>query len=229
MIRKFWFWISFLLLLLFGITTYAQDNNWEQLTPMQPKEVQVTTSPLTPMESRDVQVTASPWSTPSENLAPIPINAQQKCLWIGKAWAKQGTWNLWSIVPTCKCPEKTKSIDWYCMDCDHEWVCCGIKLNTEVPFIGNCIRTQKTDKNPGITQEEAFPTLMGWLMKILMTVIVLGWFIAILIAWVMITSSGGTENRAKQGRDLIIKVVIAFALLWASGVILRLINPNFFG
>ncbi len=203
MIRKFWFWISFLLLLLFGITTYAQENNWELLTPMQPKEVQASVSP-------------------------IPSDAQKRCSW-GKAWSFAWTWNSWSIIATCKCPPKTKSIDWYCMDCDHEWVCCGIKLNTEVPFIGNCIRTQKTDKNPGITQEEAFPTLMGWLMKILMTVIVLGWFIAILIAWVMITSSGGTENRAKQGRDLIIKVVIAFALLWASGVILRLINPNFFG
>jgi len=32
-----------------------------------------------------------------------------------------------------------------------------------------------------------------------------------------------------EGKKMIIKVVIGIALLGASGVILRLINPNFFG
>jgi hypothetical protein len=45
----------------------------------------------------------------------------------------------------------------------------------------------------------------------------------------MISSGGASEEHAKKGKDLITHVVIALALLGASGVILRVINPNFFG
>jgi len=40
---------------------------------------------------------------------------------------------------------------------------------------------------------------------------------------------GADESQHKKGKDLIRHVFIALALLGASGVILRLINPNFFG
>jgi hypothetical protein len=44
----------------------------------------------------------------------------------------------------------------------------------------------------------------------------------------MIASSGGEVKRATEGKALIGKVIIAIALLWTSGIILKLINPNFF-
>lgn len=168
----------------------------------------------------------------------------------------------------CNCPDNTKRIDdKWCRPCSEEDVCCGIKLNTNVPFIGNCIELSKWDiacktdadcswgdtcvfneenyKNDGndiwicisqkesdqttVTDKTAFPVLMWWLTKILVTIIILAGFIGILAGGVMISSSGGSDEGAKKGKDLIIRVIIALALLGASGVILRLINPNFFG
>lgn len=146
----------------------------------------------------------------------------------------------WEVVWIfCKCPDNTKNIDGVCTSCSAEWVCCGIKLNTNVPFIGNCIELSKkswdtpegeTDPNETrVTDKTAFPRLMWWLTKILVTIIILAGFIGILAGWVMISASGGDDSRASEWRKLIIRVVIALALLGASGVILRLINPNFFG
>lgn len=138
------------------------------------------------------------------------------------------------LVRICKCPETTKPIDWVCVPCTDPWVCCGIELNTNVPFIGNCIKLSKnkaTTETPGettVTEETAFPILMGSLTKILVTIIILIGFIGILIGWVMITASWGSDSGASKGKELIGRVIIALALLGASGVILRLINPNFF-
>jgi hypothetical protein len=36
-------------------------------------------------------------------------------------------------------------------------------------------------------------------------------------------------GKASEGKKMITNVIIGIALLGASGVILRLINPNFFG
>lgn len=141
-------------------------------------------------------------------------------------------------VGICDCPDWTKRIDKeWCVSCSKEWVCCGIQLNTNVPFIGNCIELSKwssesesNDPNESkVTEKTAFPVLMGGLTKILVTIIILMWFIGILAGGVMISASWGDETRATEGKKLIGKVVIALALLGASGVILRLINPNFFG
>jgi cytochrome bd-type quinol oxidase subunit 2 len=71
--------------------------------------------------------------------------------------------------------------------------------------------------------------LMWWLTKILVTVILLTSFIAIIAAWVMMTASGSSDTWASNWKKLIWSVITALALLWASWVILRLINPNFFG
>ncbi len=50
----------------------------------------------------------------------------------------------------------------------------------------------------------------------------------ILAGGVMIASAGDNSGRAGEGKKLIVGVIIGFAVLGASGVILRLINPNFF-
>lgn len=144
-------------------------------------------------------------------------------------WAKRSS--LW----LCKCPEWKKEIDKKCLPCSAENVCCGIQLNTSIPFIWDCIEFDKKESTENqsteemiVTQEEAFPTLMGYLIKILVTIIMLWSFIAILAGGVMISAAWSDDQKAAKWRKLIINVAIAIALLWASWVILRLINPNFF-
>lgn len=109
--------------------------------------------------------------------------------------------------------------------------CSGIKLNTDVPFIGNCIyfgKTEGTGDNKKISQLDAFPYLISGLMKIVMTAILVISFVLIVVAGVMISASGISPNAYKTGMKLIEKVAIGIALLGASGVILKIINPNFF-
>ncbi len=109
--------------------------------------------------------------------------------------------------------------------------CVGTLLNTNVPFVGQCITLAKdwaSWDGTVVTEETAFPVLMGSLTKMMVTVILLISFVAILAGGVMISASGGSDSWAKKGKELIGKVIIAIAVLWASGVILRLINPNFF-
>ena len=143
---------------------------------------------------------------------------------------------------TCNTAKWEEKIGEKCVCVPKPWICCGIKLNTNVPFIGNCITVLSKEKQALIadkmqldanttlvTGDEAFPRLMLWLTKILITVILLGSFIAIIVAGVMIAASWGSDGSATKGRQLIGSVVVALALLGASGVILRLINPNFFG
>lgn len=96
-----------------------------------------------------------------------------------------------------------------CLSCD------GIKLNTNVPFIWNCI--------PSDSQSEAFPLFIGGLIKFAMSLLMLAGFLCILI-WGVKISLWDTW----WWRDLIMKVVRALAALGASGVILKIINPNFF-
>ncbi len=144
-------------------------------------------------------------------------------------------WEIKNSVWICVCKPWTKKIDGKCVSCDTPWVCCGIELNTNIPFIGNCIEfgkkwgTSETANNETtVTQEKAFPLLMWWLVKILVTIIILAGFIGILAGGVMISAAWSDDQKAAKWRKLIINVAIAIALLWASWVILRLINPNFF-
>ncbi|MEI6118918.1 MAG: hypothetical protein WCP92_07000 [bacterium] len=60
--------------------------------------------------------------------------------------------------------------------------------------------------------------------KILVTLILITSFVLIIIGGIMIAT-----GNPSGGRKMIMNVVIGIALLGASGVILRLINPNFFG
>lgn len=129
---------------------------------------------------------------------------------------------------TCACNKPYTEQNW-------EVKCCvGTLLNTNVPFIWQCISFSKNwtdtadDWTVVVTETTAFPRLMWWLTKMMVTVILLISFIAILAGGVMVAASGGNDINAKDWKKLIGKVIIAIAILWASGVILRLINPNFF-
>lgn len=127
----------------------------------------------------------------------------------------------------CSCPDWTKKIDNVCEPCNKKWVCCGVELNTSVPFIGKCIEDTTGSVSPDetwVTWDQAFPVLMWSLTKILVTVILILSFVLIVIGGIMIATGDPSG-----GKKMIIRVVIGIALLGASGVILRLINPNFFG
>ena len=93
--------------------------------------------------------------------------------------------------------------------------CEGIKLNTDIPFVGKCI--------PMDSQSEVFPIFIGGLIKFMMSLLLLIGFICILIGGIMITMGKVTE-----WKNLIMKVIRALAAIGWSGVILKIINPNFF-
>lgn len=125
----------------------------------------------------------------------------------------------------CDCVEWFKQVGSECKSCTLEDVCCGVELNTKVPFIGDCIEDEKYTNDPtSVSQEEAFPVLMSSLTQMLVTIILIVSFVLIII-WGIQIATGNPSG----GKKMIIKVVVAIAILWASGVILRLINPNFFG
>ena len=113
-----------------------------------------------------------------------------------------------------------------CGLCTDDKVCCGTKLNTKIPFIGDCIESSTQASGSAINETTAFPVLVTALVKILVSVILIASFVMIIAAGVMIAT---WWSNVKAGKDMIIKVAIWLAILWASGVILRLINPNFFG
>ncbi len=105
-----------------------------------------------------------------------------------------------------------------------------ISLNTNVPFVWNCIslRASSSADTTQVTPTTAFPRLLWGLTKIVMTVILIFCFMAIIVGGVLISMGGASEEQAKKWKDLIKHVVMALALLGASGVILRVINPSFF-
>ena len=99
------------------------------------------------------------------------------------------------------------------------WTCSWVKLNTCFPIIWDCIWD---DANEDATK--AFPTMTWALAKIIVSLILVVCFILIIVGWIM-----WAADKPKEWKDLITKVAITILLLWFSWVILRLINPNFFG
>lgn len=100
----------------------------------------------------------------------------------------------------------------------------GIELNTDVPFVGDCISFDDSGTKP----EEAFPTLMWAVIKITFTALLITGFLLIIVWWVMMAASGAEQSLFNKGKELVIKVVIWVILLGTSWVILHVINPNFF-
>lgn len=151
--------------------------------------------------------------------------------------AQQGEWNACSPskanahvngVGICVCNDWRTDVDGTCRGCSEPDVCCGTKLNTKIPFIGDCIETTTQNPNSTINETTAFPVLVTALVKILISVILIASFVLIVVAGVMIASARDDASQATAGKKMIIKVAVWLAILWASGVILRLINPNFF-
>ena len=107
-----------------------------------------------------------------------------------------------------------------------------VQLNTNIPFIGNEIcmwekSSQNWDKTT-VTADDAFPVLVGWLMKILIAIIIAVGLLMIIWGGILISSSWADQSLYGKWKDMIMKVIIWIALLGLSWLILHMINPNFF-
>jgi hypothetical protein len=108
-----------------------------------------------------------------------------------------------------------------------------IILNISIPFVGRCIKKdpaarQTSDDRWNTTSWNVFPKLMGWLVRLLMTIIYIIWFLWILVWWFMITASGADPELKTKWRSLIKMVIWWLILVGLSGIILNFINPDFF-
>lgn len=107
-----------------------------------------------------------------------------------------------------------------------EKVCSWIKLNTNFPIIWNCIETHSwSETNP----TNAFPKMISALIKIVMSLILVVCFILIIYAGIQWASDNPWSWKWWWAKWTLTKVAITILVLWFSWVILRLINPNFFG
>ena len=104
---------------------------------------------------------------------------------------------------------------------DEEWTskCNWVKLNTNFPIIWNCIWDSDDEDTTN-----AFPTMIWALTKIVMSLVLVVCFILVIYAGILWAS-----DNPKDAKEWLKRVAITILLLWFSGVILRLINPNFFG
>lgn len=163
------------------------------------------------------------------------IKIVNTCTWNNEYWTL--SWSSY-ICHSCKTWEEIANPDHSRCICDINWKkCCWVKLNTIVPFIWDCIEIQEngmlwnglnSDKLV-VNQYSAFPILIQWLMKILMSLVLIFSFLMIIIAWLLMTSWAFSKKSYDKWKDIIRKVVISLILLWCSWLILSLINPSFFG
>jgi hypothetical protein len=113
----------------------------------------------------------------------------------------------------------------------------GIKLNTEFPFIGKCLKISKDSSvayTTGIewgyqvltvNESSIFQVLLTALSKIVMSLILLSCFVLIIRAWFEAIMWWGRAS----AKNKIYSVIAALALLGTASVILKIVNPNFFG
>lgn len=170
------------------------------------------------------------------------------CQWVGDIWSdayKGCMQRLQELNQACgavpinskeKCEEnyincRTEGLmsDELCW-CKARW---GIMLNTNVPFIGRCIemwnKTVKGKESLQVSQGWAFPFLLRALINIAVSLILVSSLITVIVGWVMIASSRDDNTVMNDWKNLIRKAIIGLIMLWASWIILALINPNFFG
>lgn len=150
-----------------------------------------------------------------------------------------------SLVPwnceTNTCPtdaqyieKRVSTVQWdivLCEKCDMDKCNCGVKLNTNVPFIGRCIMYENTndiwangDETTTVNPINAFPVLMGALVKILMSVIMIICFASLIIGGFMMT----VPDQYNTWKWIVKKVIWTIVWLWSLWTLLYLINPNFF-
>ncbi len=224
---------------------YKDCDDWEILYDPIPED------PI-----KDYSFLSSIWECKKVNWDVVPFCECTTPGWVG--CNTYGTWRFddgnwccktcgsdqiqsWTV---CKCTDAKCWKDWYERNpdtckcgCDPKQRCCGIELNTVVPFIGDCIEmtTQNNISDPNdpnksrVNQLNAFPFLMMGLSKILVTVILIFSFLIVIVAWLMMTTWVAKEENFRKWIDMVKKIVVALILLWSSGLILKLINPNFFG
>lgn len=149
-------------------------------------------------------------------------------------WSDYLSWDVnWSYTCESCVPGETKPNESHtrCI-CDPNFKCCWVQLNNTIPFIWDCIEMNaesNRDNTTNVNSVTAFPILMQWLMKILMSVIMIFSFLMIIVAWLMIVSWAFGWNWFATGKKIIKNVIISLILLWCSWLILSLINPSFFG
>lgn len=152
--------------------------------------------------------------------------------------------NAWATDWSCSCKKDFKKVmktlysggvaTQYsvavCEKCDPTTCNCGVKLNTDVPFIGRCLMYGNTNNTwlswdtTTVNSLNAFPILMGALMRLLVWVILIVCLWTIIVWWFMMTVPGQYD----KGKWLVRKVIYTIAALWSLWLILYLINPNFF-
>lgn len=130
-------------------------------------------------------------------------------------------------IQTDKGVQDTVSV---CEKCDIKKCNCGVKLNTNIPFIGRCIMYGNTNavglswETTTVNSVSAFPILMGAMIRLLMGVILVVCFGTIIVGGFMMTIPWQYD----KGKWLVMKVVWTIVALWSLWLILYLINPNFF-
>jgi len=219
--KKYFFLIAFLtvVFLWLGNYSFAQINQCVWMTCHTGVPTLVDWSCQCVVADAGTQTSSTSTTDSTTNWTPCTSGMSSNLAWKDNAIVSLG--GLW-----CTCKDGYKEVDNVCKSCKAEWVCCWISLNTSVPFIGNCIEDSTANQGPGetnVTWDTAFPVLMWSLTKILVTIILIVSFVLIIIWGIMIATGN------PGGKKMIIRVVVGIALLGASGVILRLINPNFFG
>jgi hypothetical protein len=136
-------------------------------------------------------------------------------------WSQWAQWNetidWWTLDEVVVTPENNKN--------STENKCNWIKLNTKFPVVWNCITISEWNTNP----INVFPGMMRGLTRIVMSIILVVCFIMIIIAGIMWAWAWEDSSQKTKAKEIIKKVAITVLLLWFSGAILRLINPNFFG
>lgn len=155
-----------------------------------------------------------------ENACCVPLSCEEENS--GAKATCDARRNSWEAVKRdsskCKCV------------CDPSMWCCWVKLNTVVPFIWDCIEmTNGNDTTQWVNQLNAFPYLMKWITKILITAIMIFSIIIVIAAWFLMSTSVASEGNYKKWVELLKNVLICLILLWCSWLILKLVNPNFFG
>ena len=153
-------------------------------------------------------------------------------IWIFVFFSWVTFWDWWDDWWTLTCSwDLILNASWDKCICDSENFCCWIQLNTVVPFIWDCIELN-TDSNredtTSVNNVTAFPILMQWLMKILMSVIMVFSFLMVIVSWLLMTAWAFQTNSFDKWKKILKNVIISLLLLWCSWLILSLINPNFF-
>ncbi len=199
------------------------------------------------------QITAAVSATPTMNVPKEKLDQLQTPAEAGK-WSSPESASArgcdlipWpGVIATkdaCKCESNYKRI-WTadgpkCELCDSTKCNCGTKLNTNVPWIGRCIRYDSTndigdpdiigtdagaDQTIVVNQLNAFPVLVSGLIKILMVLLWLLNFGNLIVGGIQMTIEGSYDDGFKRVKG----VAIGLFVFGALGVVLYLVNPNFF-